>query len=150
MQASIVRTSSAWDLAQIEAFLGSSLIPVRLACLSRADEPLICSLWFCYDEGAIWCATQGGAHVAAMLERNPSCAFEVAGDSMPYSGVRGQGRVSISKTDGADVLLRLIDRYLGSRETDFARWLVARQANEVSIRIDPEWVTSWDFGARRG
>jgi len=148
MRDSIIRKSSAWDAARIEQFLLDSLIPVRLACLSRADEPLICSLWYCFDDGAIWCATQKSAHIVAMLERNSSCAFEVAGDSMPYRGVRGQGRATLSTTDGADVLLRLIDRYLGTRESEFARWLIARQAQEVSIRIEPEWVTSWDFGAR--
>jgi len=27
-------------------------------------------------------------------------------------------------------------------------WLLARSANECAIRIQPERMTSWDFGAR--
>jgi len=150
MQDSIIRKSSAWDKAHIEQFLQSTLIPVRLACLSSSGSPLLCSLWFEYADGSVWCATQEGARIVSLLQNNPACAFEVAGDSMPYKGVRGQGRATVSATDGPEVLLRLIDRYLGARDSDFARWLIARQEHEVSIRIEPEWATSWDFGSRMG
>jgi hypothetical protein len=46
------------------------------------------------------------------------------------------------------VLLRLIDRYLGKRDSGFAAWLISRSASEVAIRLEPDWVTSWDFGKR--
>jgi hypothetical protein len=148
MRTSIIRKSSAWDVAGIEKFLQNTLIPLRLSCLSRTGYPLISSLWFYHDADALWCATQAEAHIAALLEINPQCGFEVAGDAPPYRGVRGQGRAMLSKADGADVLGRLIDRYLGSRDSDFARWLLARGDKEVSIRIEPEWLTSWDYASR--
>jgi len=148
MRDSIIRETSDWDAAGIERFLHESLIPIRLACLSLQGAPLICSLWFCYDEGALWCATQADAHIAKLLRRSAKAGFEVAGDQLPYRGVRGQGRATLSTTDGPAVLLRLIDRYLGTRDSRFAQWLIARQASEVAIRIEPEWVTSWDFSAR--
>lgn len=148
MQASIIRHSSAWDAEGIEDFLRDSLIPLRLACLSRSGSPLICSLWFLYDDDALWCATQENAHVARLLMRDASCGFEVAADKQPYRGVRGQGRVAMSVADGQQVLGRLIDRYLGTRDSRFAKWLLSRQANEVSIRIAPDWVTSWDYSKR--
>jgi hypothetical protein len=45
-------------------------------------------------------------------------------------------------------LLQLIDRYLHSRESKFAQWLIERQAEELAIRIEPEWLSAWDFSAR--
>ena len=67
---------------------------------------------------------------------------------MPYRGVRGQGRAELSRADGPAVLLRLIDRYLHSRDSTFARWLISRQQDEVAVRIEPDWLTAWDFSGR--
>lgn len=143
-----IRSNSAWDEQQISQFLASTVIPIRLACIDRDGDPLVCSLWYLYLEGALWCATQRSAHVIALLEAHPRCGFEVAPEQMPYRGVRGQGRVSLSAAQGPGMLLRLIDRYLGNRDSDFASWLIARSAVEVAIRIEADWVTSWDFSKR--
>ena len=144
----IIRSTSAWSAARIGEFLLRTEIPVRLAFLSDSGAPLLCSLWFLYDSGSIWCATQRSAHLVTLLEQDPRCAFEIAGDLPPYRGVRGQGRVTLSGADGPALLLRLIDRYLHGRNSDFARWLMARQHDEVAIRIKPEWLTAWDFSRR--
>lgn len=144
----LIRSNSAWDKAQIEVFLSECLIPVRLAVLNSRGVPLICSLWYLYEDGIVWCATQSSASVVKLLGQAPDCGFEIAPDSMPYRGVRGQGRATLDAAAGADVLARLIDRYLGTRESGFARWLMARSDKEVAIRLEPEWVTSWDFSER--
>ena len=143
-----IRSSSAWSAADIQQFLLVTEIPVRLASLSASGAPLLCSLWFLYDQGAIWCATPRSAKVVELLQNDPRCGFEIGGDLMPYRGVRGQGSATLSRADGPEVLLRLIDRYLHSRDSAFARWLMARQNEEVAIRIQPAWLTSWDFSAR--
>ena len=145
---SIVRSSSAWEQPQIDAFLQATVIPIRLACSDKAGVPLICSLWYLYADEALWCATQQSASVVALLERSPHCAFEVAPESMPYRGVRGQGRVTVVPDAGPAILTQLIDRYLGAENTQFGEWLMGRAANEVAIKIEPDWLTSWDFGSR--
>jgi nitroimidazol reductase NimA-like FMN-containing flavoprotein (pyridoxamine 5'-phosphate oxidase superfamily) len=150
VQDPVIRADSAWPAGQIAQFLRETTIPVRLAFLARDGAPLVCSLWYLHEAGAIWCATQRSAKIIALLDREPRCALEVAGDLAPYRGVRGQGRAVLVPAAGPDVLLRLIDRYLGSRDGGFARWLVARQAHEVAIRIEPAWLTSWDFSQRMG
>lgn len=143
-----IRKSSAWPAGQIESFLVQAKIPVRLACLTSDGAPLICSLWYLYDQGAIWCATQRSARLVALLERDGRCAFEVAGDEPPYRGVRGQGEALLAAADGPAILLRLIDRYLGGRDSAFARWLIDRSDAEVAIRLTPSWMTAWDFTRR--
>ena len=144
----MIRSTSAWDDHQIDRFLADTVIPIRLACIDRDGEPLISSLWYLYSEGALWCATQQSANLVAFLEAEPRCGFEVAPEAMPYRGVRGQGRVSLSAAQGPDILLRLIDRYLGNRKSSFASWLIARSATEVAIRLEADWMTSWDFSKR--
>lgn len=143
-----IRSSSVWSMPQIEQFLQDTRIPARLAFLSADGAPQLCSLWYLYDSGLIWCATQQNARLSALLARDGRCAFEVAGDNPPYRGVRGQGQAAVCAAEGRDVLLRLIDRYLQQRDSGFARWLIARSETEVAIRISPRWLTSWDFGAR--
>lgn len=108
----------------------------------------MCSLWYLYDDGVLWCATQKKAAVVSFLKSEPNCGFEVAPEAMPYRGVRGQGLASLSVEHGAAVLQSLIERYLGDQESDFARWLLARAADEVAIKITPAFFTSWDFTRR--
>jgi hypothetical protein len=145
---SLVRASSAWELSRIEAFFVESVIPVRLAVVNESGRPLVCSLWFLYADGALWCATKASASVAKYLEQQPACGFEVAPESMPYRGVRGQGCATVLPDEGLPVLLRLIDRYLGARDSEFAQWLAAQASDEVAIRIEPDWITAWDFSGR--
>jgi hypothetical protein len=140
--------SSAWDRQRIEAFLGASRIPVRLACLATAGAPLVCSLWYRFDAGTIWCASPGRARITRLLAADGRCAFEVAGDLPPYRGVRGQGMAKLFPAEGARVLGMLIDKYLADRDTDLACWLLARQKDEVAIAILPDWLKAWDFSAR--
>ncbi len=148
MRDALIRSSSTWSGPTIRQYLRSTEIPVRLACLSSTGAPLLVSLWFYCDDEAIWCATPQSAAVVRWLENDPRCAFEIAGDQMPYCGVRGQGSARLSREEGPRVLQRLIDRYLHSRDSGFARWLLARQDDEMAIRIEPAWLTSWDFSAR--
>jgi len=144
----VLRSNSAWSLQSIEEFLRGQQIPVRLACLATNAGPMVCSLWYLYDDGALWCATQKSARVAGYLAQQPTCGFEVAPETMPYKGVRGQGNATLSHEQGGHVLERLIDRYLGSRSSEFARWLLKRSDNEVAIKIEPIWMTAWDFSRR--
>jgi nitroimidazol reductase NimA-like FMN-containing flavoprotein (pyridoxamine 5'-phosphate oxidase superfamily) len=143
-----LRSSSAWNTQQIDEFLHAAVIPIRLACADKAGIPLICSLWYLYADDALWCATQQSASVVALLKRAPCCAFEVAPESMPYRGVHGQGRAIVLPDEGPEILLQLIDRYLGARDTQFAAWLIGRSKAEIAIKIEPDWLTSWDFGSR--
>ena len=73
-----IRATSHWQLPQIESFFYECVIPVRLATLTKADRPLVASLWYVYDGQAIWCATKASANIAQFLSRSPDCGFEVA------------------------------------------------------------------------
>jgi len=92
-----------------------------------------------------------GAAVVRYLERDARCAFEVAPEAPPYRGVRGQGD---SDRRGAARAARCcgiwLVRYLGTADTPLGRWLLARAAEEVAIRIAPGRLSTWDYRARMG
>ncbi len=141
-------STSAWPASQVERYLQSDLSPLRLAVLDSSGFPLICSLWFIYEEDRILCATTRAAKVARCVEANPKCGFELAPNEPPYFGVRGQGVATVSSVDAMGVLGRLVDRYLGTRDSKFASWLLNREEDEVVLSIEPRWMTSWDFSDR--
>ena len=131
-----------------ENFLTSYIAPIRISAVSQSGFPLICSLWFEYEDNAIWCATQKTAKIARVLSENPKCAFELAPNEPPYFGVRGQGSATVEVADADKLLERLIDRYLGDRKSSIAKMLLNKVADEVLIRIDVKQISSWDYRNR--
>lgn len=137
-----------WSADAIEQYLISAVLPVRLASIGADGSPVVLSLWYLFEEGALWCATQRSSHLVARLERDPRCGFEIAADSIPYRGVRGRARATIDVQRGATLLPRLLNRYLGGTDSPLASKLLARTDTEVAIRLDRMRVSTWDFTGR--
>jgi pyridoxamine 5'-phosphate oxidase-like protein len=137
-----------WPAGAIEAYLRTAVLPVRLASIAADGSPVVLSLWYLYEEASIWCATQRTSRIIARLEREPRCGFEIAGDTIPYRGIRGRAQATIDVQRGALLLPLLITRYLGGTDSPLASWLLARAENEVAIRLDRMRVRTWDFTAR--
>lgn len=139
-----------WDLAGVDRFLRDATIPVRVAAQMDDGFPVIVSLWFQWDGTHLWCATHESAKLLRHLRRQPRVAFEVAPDSPPYHGVRGQALAEIGESGTGNVLLeKLLTRYLGGTESELAQWLLGRDG-EVTIRLKPVRMTSWDYRGRMG
>lgn len=142
-----LRDSSAWNRAQLEAYLEDAVIPLRLG-IATADAPLIVPLWFSYQAGTLWCATHRNAHIVRAVSEHPSCAIDISTNDVPYRGVRGAGTVNVVAERGGEWIEVLVRRYLGDTDSRLARWLLDRRDEEVALRIQPSWLTSWDFSAR--
>jgi hypothetical protein len=132
----------------MESYLHSVKIPIRLACTTESGWPMAVSLWFQYQSGRLFCATQKSARVVSYLQNNSRCAFEIAADLPPYCGVRGQAIASIDEKIGASILEQLLVRYLGDIDNTLARKLLAKRENEVAIVLKPVKVFTWDFSHR--
>jgi hypothetical protein len=137
-----------WSADVIDQYLRTAVLPVRLASIAADGSPVVLSLWYLYEVGAIWCATQRTARIIARLEREPRCGFEIAADSIPYRGVRGRARATIDVHRGATLLPRLLNRYLGGTDSPLAARLLARAEHEVAICLDHMRVSTWDFTER--
>lgn len=136
-----------WQTQTIH-YLQTTIIPLRLSCLTASGWPVVLSLWYVYEEGGLYCATQAQARVVSYLQRDDRCAYEVAADQPPYCGVRGQARADIVPERGGEILERLLMRYLGDIDAPLARRLLAKRASEVAIRITPVNAFTWDYSAR--
>ena len=145
-----IKSDSAYDAEQMASYLRDTQIPLRLACNGGNGFPLVASHWFEYRDGGLYLAIHQNSRVASLLGQNPLCGFEIAADTSPYRGVRGQGTVTLSRQGAADQLETLIRRYLGDTESKLARWLLSRADEEYVVRIAPSWITSWDFSRRMG
>lgn len=143
------RLTGPWDREAAEAFLAEQLIPVRLATSGRSGA-MVQSMWFEFRDDALWCATQADSLIVRRLRNDPRVGYEVAGDRPPYRGVRGRATADIDDRAAADVLDRLIERYLDDPSCTLARWLRSRAATEVALRLTPLTMHSWDYSARMG
>jgi hypothetical protein len=137
-----------WKEAEVRQYLEATVIPARIAVNTPAGAPLVLSLWFLPREDSIWCACNRRARVIELLRRDPRCSFEIASELPPYRGVRGQGKAMLDSTEGPAILGDLLARYRIHSGSKLAVMLNKEAANEVAIRIAPDWITSWDFSAR--
>lgn len=142
------RVKGPLDGRGVAAFLDESVFPLRLGVVARSGWPLVVSLWFVRDGNTIVCATQASSPLVAALEGEGRCAFEVAGCSPPYRGVRGRARVAVERDVDLEVLRTLVERYLGSTDSGFAAWLLGRPSPEVVLRLSPVELSSWDYRKR--
>ncbi len=150
LPADIISAASDWDAATIETWLVDSVLPCRLSCITGKGFPHVTSLWYCYDAGELLFSVQRSLRVVGWLQAEPRCGFEIAGDNPPYRGVRGRGTARVVPAQERPVLDGLIERYLGTRDTRLARWLLSRPRTEMTIRVTPGWMSSWDYGERMG
>jgi nitroimidazol reductase NimA-like FMN-containing flavoprotein (pyridoxamine 5'-phosphate oxidase superfamily) len=133
---------------QVQSYLQEIVIPLRLSCTTPSGWPMVLSLWYLYQDGHLYCATQETARVVAYIRHDPRCAFEVAADQPPYCGVRGQAKARLDDALGAVVLEQLLTRYLGGTSNPLAQRLLARSETEVAILIEPVNLFTWNFSER--
>ena len=137
-----------WSGAEIASHLDRSLIPLRLAVHDSCGSPWVVSLWFLYENGALWCATNAKSKLISYLRADSQCGFEVAGELPPYKGIRGKGQATLVSERGGEILLRLLGRYGIDQETTLAKSLLAKVEQEVAVCITPCRISSWDFTSR--
>ena len=136
------------SLEEMAHYLNNVKIPIRIACITRSGWPVVISLWFQYENGLLYCATQRSAKVVSYLQNEPRCGFEIAEDRPPYCGIRGQAIAKIDGSLGAKVLGKLLVRYLGNKDNDLAKKLLAKSDNEVALVLEPKQIFTWDFSDR--
>ncbi|ELZ79588.1 hypothetical protein C455_08387 [Haloferax larsenii JCM 13917] len=142
--------SGPWSRERADEFLTQTTIPLRLSCRTPAGDPWMLSLWYEWDieNTELRCATSADADVVRFLRAHDDVAFEVSTNDPPYRGVRGRGTATVEPDPEKTVLRRLIGRYLGDEETPLAKRLLSPDRDEVTIRIRPTKLHTWDYASR--
>lgn len=140
--------SGAWTASEVSSFLDETAVPLRLASHTPSDDLWVVTLWYRFRDGDLYCATSAQADIVRFVRRDPSVAFDVSTNDQPYKGVRGNGTAHVEPDPEKTVLRDLIERYVGDTDTSFAGRLLAEDREEVTIRIEPDRMYSWDFTAR--
>lgn len=143
-----IHADSCWSKQEIYQYLDHAKTPLRLSCVESDGHPVICSLWFKHDEGLLWAACHKNSHIIKCLKNNNKVAVEVAGNEIPYQGVRGKATVELIDDEHGNVLSLLIDKYLQGSNQPLANWLLSRKKNEYAIKITPIQLNAWDFSER--
>ena len=123
-------------------------IPIRVGFIQSDDMPTVISLWYTYNDGKIYCASQKTAKIISYLKKNPVCGFEIAADTLPYKGMRGTGTVQILNETGAYVLDLLMEKYLGEKESNLSKFLRNNSKTEVAIEITPKQIFTYNYSKR--
>ena len=121
---------------------------MRLAANTPSGFPVVLSLWFLPEQDELLAAVHENARIAKRLRKDPRCAFEIAPNEPPYRGVRGQATAKLEARGAKALLERLLDRYLGSTDSDLGRFLLGRADEELVIRLRPSRLSSWDYSER--
>ena len=137
-----------WSKKDIAKYLTKSVIPARLSLVSPSGWPVVVSLWFQFQDGALMCASRRNARIVELIRNNPRCGFDISAEAPPYSGVRGQGTAYLDEQKGEALLSQLVDRYVDPKATDFRSWLQKDAKDELAIRIVPHRLMSWDYRRR--
>lgn len=138
----------AWTQTQLETFLETSLVPIRLGCHHPRGGLWMVSLWYQYQNGCFRCATSRGAALETFLRRNESVCFEVSTNTPPYMGVRGKGTATLEPDENKERLRALITRYFGDTDSSLGATLLAEGREELAITVEPEKLYTWDFTER--
>ncbi len=140
--------SGPYSGGQCATFIDETRVPMRLAVQTDGGFPVLLSLWVAREEGQLVAAVHRDAKIVRRLRDNPKCAFEIALNTPPYRGVRGQAHVRFDEARGGEVLERLLLRYLGSLDSQLAEWLLSRREDELALVLEPVRIESWDYSAR--
>lgn len=136
-----------WTVTQVNQFLQTITVPMRIAANTRSGFPTVTPLWFIWQDQCILAASRPNAGIAKILRRDGRCAFDISVEQAPYKGIRGKGIANVTD-DGLPTLEALLDRYFGHDSSTFRRWLLERSRDECLIQIHPTEMTSWDFSQR--
>ena len=133
---------------QLENICSKLLTPLRISAILPSGYPLICSLWYEYNNACFYSVTQENAKLVEILRSNPRCGFELSPNEPPYFGLRGYADAEIQSTGAAELLEKLIVKYLGNTNSSLARHLLEKSDSEVMIKLTPRNIFTWDYRER--
>jgi general stress protein 26 len=137
--------------AEVDSFLERKS-NVQLATIDEMGDPNIQPLWFYYDKNAkkLYIMTNKATKKIQNIRSKPAVYFSIDDENFPYKGVKGKGTVTILEDPkGIMPIVEKINlKYLGTLDHPLAKRIMdnTRSGNQVLLKIDPKFFSTWDFG----
>lgn len=119
---------------------------LRLAYLD-GGAPMVHPVWFFYEGGKFWVATDNNSAKARAIRDNPGVYFLVDVGSSPPRGVRGKGeaRVIDDSALATEITKKCVKKYLRNTRTKIAKEIIEMGKESCVIEITPAYVATWKF-----
>ena len=137
------------EQSEIDIFLTSSKIPLRLGTVDSKGDPMIHPVWFHYSNGKLYLMSIKENKKVRNINRKRTVYFSVDTDAEPHKGVKGKGTAAILTDLGKSVPLteKIVAKYLGDLSTPMAKRMVdgVRNDSTVLVEISPLYFSTWDY-----
>ena len=136
------------EQSEIDVFLASSRIPLRLGTVDPKGDPMIHTVWFHYSSGKLYLMSIKENRKVRNITGKKTVYFSVDTDALPPKGVRGKGTAFIVTDVGKSVPLteKIVAKYLGDLNMPMAKRMVdgVRKGSSVLVEITPLYFSAWD------
>jgi nitroimidazol reductase NimA-like FMN-containing flavoprotein (pyridoxamine 5'-phosphate oxidase superfamily) len=135
--------------SEIDIFLSSSKIPLRLGTVDSKGDPMIHPVWFHYSNGKLYLTSIKENRKVRNIRGKKTVYFSVDTDAEPHKGVKGKG-TAVILTDvvkAVPLTEKLVAKYLGNLNTPMAKRMVqgVRTGATVLVEITPLYFSTWDY-----
>lgn len=135
------------DQGEAEAILSGPHI-LRLGLIDERDgSPVVHPVWFHYENGMFFVATDTEGRKARSLRKNPSVYFVIDIVEGPPKGVRGKGtaRISDDHAYATEVTKKCVVKYMGTAESETAKRVIEMGKESSVVEIIPKYIATWKF-----
>ena len=137
------------EQSEVDIFLSTSKIPLRLGTVDSKGDPMIHPVWFHYVKGKVYLMSDKDTRKVRNIRGKRTVYFSVDTDAEPHKGVKGKGTAAILTDLGKSVPLteKIVAKYLGDLSTPMAKRMVdgVRNDSTVLVEISPLYFSTWDY-----
>lgn len=134
---------------QIDEFLSSGRMNMQLGSLDSKNEPNVHPVWYVYENGKIYFATETKSKKVQNIKHNNTVYFSIDNEKEPYVDVRGKGKSKILKNKDQNLIIakKIISKYLGRKKSQLADEIIdeIEHGVEVIIEIKPQYFSACIF-----
>ena len=137
------------ERSEVDFFLASTKIPLRLGTIDSKGDPMIHPVWFHYANGRLYLMSDKETRKVRNIARKKTVYCSVDTDATPNKGVKGKGTAIIVNDIRTSVPIseKVVAKYLGDLGTSMSKRMVdgVRKGSEVLVEITPLYFSTWDY-----
>ncbi len=134
--------------AEIDKFLGSGRLILRLGTNDVEGGPAIHPVWYYYSNDRLYLFSGTNAHKMRNVRKSDKVYFTVDTDAIPNKGVRGKGKARIvnEASEKDKWVEKIVGKYLDASSPMYNGMIrSAKSPGTTVLEIRPEYYAVWDY-----